>query len=226
MRKHYFNEDFFENIDTEEKAYWLGFISADGNVCKTSKVYNSWRISINLNQIDHNHLEKFKKSIESNDIEINDYIHKGSFSNINGSKMSKISVNSYKMCNDLIKLGVTPNKSYSIEMPNIREDLIRHYLRGYFDGDGCYYYKKYPNRVRYSFEVVGMSEIILSQFKNILSLVDIKLNIYKRDRNNSIRLMTSSKNEIIKLIHYLYDDCNIYLDRKYEKINDILNIAV
>ena len=72
IRKHFFNENYFENIDTEEKAYWLGFISADGSICKSSK-YNSYRLVLNLNRLDEHHILKFKNAICANDINIKHY---------------------------------------------------------------------------------------------------------------------------------------------------------
>ena len=45
VRKHFFNENYFENIDTEEKYYWLGVVSADGCIVKSSK-YNSYRLLV------------------------------------------------------------------------------------------------------------------------------------------------------------------------------------
>ena len=58
IRKHFFNENYFEVIDSEDKAYWLGFISADGCVAKSSK-YNSYRLQIAISSIDSDHLNKF-----------------------------------------------------------------------------------------------------------------------------------------------------------------------
>lgn len=226
VRKHFFNEDYFENIDTEEKAYWLGFIAADGSIVKSSE-YNSYRLYINLSNVDKSHLEKFRNAIKANDVELQEYTSSIGFCNPNGTTTSRIVLNSLKLCTDLAKYHIHQRKSYDIQMPNINSDLIPHYLRGLFDGDGSYYYQYdlKNNRYRYIFEVVGASEAFFKQIKEYLLSVNIKTNIYYRKGTNSIRLMSGSKQEILKLIDLLYSNANIYLDRKYKKINEIKSIA-
>jgi hypothetical protein len=227
VRKHFFNENYFENIDTEEKAYWLGFIAADGCIVKTGD-YNSYRLYINLGSSDESHLHKFLKSINAYDIKIQNYISTSGFSNKNGTKTSRVVLNSLKLCKDLSKYNICERKSYDIEMPEINDKLIPYYLRGYVDGDGSFYchYDEKNNRYRYSFEIVGGSRTFMEQVQNYLSNNNIKTNIYTRKTNNSIRLMSSSKVEILKIIELLYSNANIYLDRKLNKINEIKNIAV
>ena len=66
----------------------------------------------------------------------------------------------------------------------------------------------------------------MEQVQSYLTSKNIKTNIYTRKTNNSIRLMSSSKVEILKIIELLYCNANIYLDRKLNKINEIKNIAV
>lgn len=226
VRKHFFDENYFENIDTEEKAYWLGFIAADGSIVKSSK-YNSYRLYINLSYVDEGHLERFRRAIGANDTKFQKYTSTKGFSNPNGSTTSRIVLNSCKLCNDLAKYNIHQRKSYDIEIPNIDNNLMPHYLRGLFDGDGSYYYHydAKNNRYRYIFEIVGASEIFLKQIQEYLLSVNIKTNIYYRKGTNSVRLMSGSRQEILKLIELLYSDAHIYLDRKYEKINEIKSIA-
>ena len=226
MRKHYFDENYFEKIDTEEKAYWLGFIAADGCVSKSSE-YNSYRLTINLSYVDKNHLEKFKKCIGANDIAIEECINIKGFSNPNGTITVRLVLNSYKLCMDLAKYYIKPKKSYDIEIPNIDDNLMPHYLRGLFDGDGCYYLKKdlNGNCKRITFEMVGICKKFFLQIQNYLLSKEIKTSIYYRNNNSSIRLMASSRKEVVKIIDYLYSDSTIYLDRKLDKINEIKTIA-
>ena len=226
-RKHFFNEDYFENIDTEEKAYWLGFIAADGCIVKSSE-YNSYRLYINLGNIDEGHLQKFLNSISAHDIKIQRYTSTSGFSNKNGTKTSRIVLNSLKLCKDLSKYNICERKSYDIKMPEINNRLIPHYLRGYVDGDGSFYchYDENNNRYRYSFEIVGGSRMFMEQVQSYLTSNNIKTNIYIRKTNSSTRLMSASKAEILKIIELLYSNANIYLDRKFNKINEIKNIAV
>ena len=231
VRKHFFNENYFESIDSEDKAYWLGFIAADGSIIKSSE-YNSYRLQIALAHVDSKHLNMFLEHINANDIKVKIMNPSGFTDGLKCKETARIILNSYKLCNDLSKLNIHQNKTYDIEMPNISDDMITHYLRGLFDGDGSYYYHydtKY-NRYRYSFEFVSASKIMAYQVQEYLLSKNINTNIYVRKSTSSdndvYRLMTGSKKEMLKIIYLLYSDAHIYLDRKYNKINEIKNIAV
>lgn len=231
IRKHFFNENYFEVIDSEDKAYWLGFISADGCVTKSSK-YNSYRLQIAISSIDSDHLNKFLRCVGANDINIKILEPAGFANGVKDRKIARVTLNSYKLCNDLHKLNIHQNKSYDITMPTLSNEMIPHYLRGFFDGDGSYYYHydAKNRRYRYSFEVVSASEVIIRQIKEYLLSNGINTNIYTRkspsSNNYVFRLMTGSKKEMLKIIDLLYSDAHIYLDRKYNKTNEIKNIAV
>lgn len=231
IRKHFFNENYFETIDSEDKAYWLGFISADGCVTKSSK-YNSYRLQIAISSNDGDHLNKFLECVNAHDINIQMLEPAGFANGIKDRKIASVTLNSYKLCNDLYKLNIHQNKSYDITMPNIKKGMIPHYLRGLFDGDGSYYchYDIKNRRYRYSFEFVSASETIVNQVRKYLLSKDINTNIYTRkspSSNNFVfRLMTGSRKEMLKIIDLLYSNAHIYLDRKYSKTNEIKTIAV
>lgn len=183
---------------------------------------------INLGSVDENHLQKFLNSIGAHDIKIQNYTSTSGFSNKSGTNTSRVVLNSLKLCKDLSKYNIHERKSYDIKMPEINHQLIPHYLRGYVDGDGSFYchYDENNKRYRYSFEIVGGSKIFMEQVQSYLIGKNIKTNIYTRKTNSSIRLMSSSKVEILKIIELLYSNANIYLDRKLNKTNEIKNIAV
>jgi len=227
IRKHFFNEDYFEIIDNSDKAYWLGFIAADGAVCKSSK-YNSYRLSISVEEKDIEHLRKFLSSVGGNDIKIEKYINTIGYSNKEKpSKIVRVVLNSYKMCLDLEKYHIHQNKSYDIKFPNISQKYIPDYLRGVFDGDGSYYCKfsEKENRYRLSFELVSMSKDFIEKIKDYFTTKEIKLNIYSRvlpkSGNTVYRLMSGSIKEITKLINLLYNNPTMYLSRKFNKVNII-----
>jgi intein/homing endonuclease len=224
MRKYTLNENFFEKIDSEQKAYWLGFISADGTIVVTNKQTNSLRLRINIHEKDRNLLEMFKEDLES-DSPIKEYV-----TNKNKkfeSKQVKIDINSKKICNDLFKLGITSNKTNTLTMPNIPINMLQHFIRGYFDGDGCfnYYKNKTNNGYKFCFEVVGNSIGILHSIQTIFQENNIVTTIYTRKNNNSYRLMTCNKNQIKLIIKYMYKNSNVYLNRKFLKAQEMLNIA-
>lgn len=227
VRKHFFNENYFEKIDTPEKAYWLGFIAADGSVNKTSE-YNSYRLTISIQEKDIEHIKKFLRCIDGNDIKIERIENNTGYSNKNKpSKIVRISLNSYKLCMDLNKYSIHPNKTYDIQFPDIQQKFIKDYLRGLFDGDGSYYcnFSNKENRYRLSFELVSASGLFVEKIRDYLISKDIRLHIYTRqskvNENTIYRLMSGSVKEITKMIKLLYDNATIYLDRKFNKINII-----
>lgn len=211
-RKQRFNEDYFELIDTEEKAYWLGFIAADG--CVYTESSGSHRLQINLKGSDIKHLNKFQEAIGSN-YKIVEKI-------VKTSPVCQLKVNSKKLCNDLRKLNIIERKSIIFNPPIIREDLKRHFVRGYWDGDGWIKETKRSNQngCRYNIGIVGGLNA-MNYFKDILP---IEFNIYKLKYNdNVVSLEASSKNTIIEMYDYLYKNATVYLDRKKDKYENIMS---
>lgn len=133
-----FDETVFDVIDTEEKAYWLGFIFADGSIRSIEgQIKPKYTLEVSLKGLDIEHLRKFNKFMKaSKEIKIT----KSKCGNKEFDRYRWIITNKH-LWNTLYKLGCTSNKSLSLEFPenNIFRDtsLIRHFIRGYFDGDGC-----------------------------------------------------------------------------------------
>lgn len=200
--------NFFEKIDTEEKAYWLGFIAADGNIRKDMLV-----CSISLQRRDRQHLEKLS-SIFENYYKIKD--------NDREYPCSTIRVYSKKCCEDLFQYGVTPNKSLTLNVKTdlIPQELVPHYIRGYFDGDGSIYCS-HPNRTSgYNYDEWGCNFVGTYQdlffFKEYLSLsnkIVKKGKIYELDINGTKKAYDALKK--------IYENATIYLDRKKEKFDEL-----
>lgn len=207
-RKHKYDENFFETIDTEEKAYWLGFIMADGCVYNGSDA-NSLRLQINLKGSDKDHLEKFQKSIKSN--------YKIQLKDVNGSPVSLLKVNSTKMCKDLMKLNVVQRKSIICEYPKINKKFDRHFIRGYFDGDGCLSIYNRGERICYSFSIVGGEKML----KTIQEKIPYTVRFYKSNKHNVDTIETGAKEDVVKILDWLYKNATIYLGRKYSKYKEL-----
>ena len=132
------------------------------------------------------------------------------------------------------KLGFGKSKTYKeLHLPKLNDELMRHFLRGYFDGDGSItgYLrkptdKKHPNYgIRRSVIFTSKTRSLLEDILNYLNKYNIiKFNICKSSRNCYILNIADS--EIVKLFHLLYDDSNFYLKRKYEKFNHLVNTEV
>lgn len=207
--KHKLNKEYFNIIDTEEKAYWLGFIAADGCVYQMSKT--AYRLQINLSLTDIDHLQKFNECIES------DYII--TTKKVKNSDTCTLKIACKQLTDDLIKYGITPKKSLIIQMPTLKEELYRHFIRGYFDGDGCITYNFDYTYPKMTFSIVGGEPMLLS----INEKMNQDLSIYACNHSPALTMSTAKKDKVINIYHYLYDDCTIYLNRKKEKFDYLMS---
>lgn len=217
--KYHYDKRFFKDIDTEDKAYWLGFIYADGYVSK-AKENRGYVVGIELKDADYKHLEKFNISIHGN-VPVSH--RKRSAKYIDGvytpeSMSCNIRLFCKDMFNDLIKHGCCQNKSLIKRRPNeIPDEFMKDFLRGYFDGNGSIAYSL-NKKVNKSYLKIGITtgskEYVdwLSGFLNDNGYG----NIVMQDTNGSYRLQILS-NSNIDFLKYLYDDSSIYLQRKYDK---------
>lgn len=197
-RKYKIDESVFEVIDTEEKAYWLGFLYADG--------YNSMEnIELTLKKEDSYMLENFKTFLRSEspicdrNVKLNDKTFIS----------SRINVSSKKICSDLNKHGCFKNKSLCLKPPTtVPKELVRHFVRGYFDGDGsvgCYN---------------GYTQISFVGTEELLYWIQNELNIYPKKLmkcGNAFEFTFKAIKDIANTYHYLYDDSTIFLLRKKNK---------
>lgn len=208
-RKYKLNESYFENIDSPEKAYWLGFIAADGCIYQTGS--GSKVLSFNINSRDKNHLEKFLQAIKSTaKIKI---ISGSGFGEM--TEIASLQINSKKIVEDLNKFGIIQKKSLILDKPNIEEKYLFDWIRGYFDGDGSITVEL-PN---------GNSQINFLGTKEILTFIQETLRPEKINKlqsnclnKNSFSLTYGGKQLIIQLLNKFYKNPTIYLERKYEKV--------
>lgn len=224
--KYFCEEDFFERIDTEAKAYWLGFLYADGYILNRKK-HSNYKVGIALSVIDKEHLFKFKNCIKSNHPIKTYKASKKSY----GGNYCRILVSSNKMANDLINKGCVLNKTKVLSFPSneiVPKKLIRHFIRGFVDGDGSLMYRYTFNkkngkidRFESKIGLVGTKEMlygILKEFK----MEHLKLDKRHKDReNNNYQINIGGNINTKKILNYLYKDSNIYLNRKYKKYLEI-----
>lgn len=213
--------DYFNVIDTEEKAYWLGFIYADGYV-SISKTGGQQEVGIELNVNDIGHLRKFDKALNGN-LPIAIRTRKPTL--IKGvptgeREVCSIRIYSKKMVSDLIKHGVTIRKTYSKEFPIVEDGLFFHFLRGFFDGDGCITLSQNGNIDELKF--TNPNNEFLKFISNKLLENGIHTTIYCEDElKYNLRISTFDR---FKFLDKIYGNSNVFLDRKYQKYKDaVLN---
>lgn len=203
--KYKYQQDIFEIIDTAEKAYWLGFLAADG--CNYQREHNA-SIIISIHEKDIEHLNKFKQFCGTN-AEIKSYIGYEGFSN--QTPMCKITLNSKRISNDLIDKGILPNKSLILQPPNISKEFYKPFILGYFDGDGSI--SKTSQYNNYSISIQGTKEI-LTWICETLNW-DAKLEKRNNNSNNSYYIRCGGTNKPYQILNQLYNSCEIHLDRKF-----------
>lgn len=230
-RKYTINPHYFDIIDTEEKAYWYGFIFADGCITKTKSHAN---IILNLQIQDKDHLEQLKKAINS-DVPIRERLTIEAI--IRGKVIKPHPFCSLQICctslvDQLISKGCIPNKSFQKVFPTwLNESLYSHYIRGYFDGNGSIGYTRLEKQdyVRYFFQIIS-TEKHLNRIKEILDnqcQIETKINLHDLNPNNPIRrLEISGKNNVIRVGKYLYENATIFLNRKKIKFDEINNLSI
>ena len=216
------NENYFQELDSKDKAYFLGFIYADGFITKPSHGQNI--LGLTLAEIEP--IDKFKKYIQTNK-KVGYYKKTSSYSN--KSYEYKLALNSDKLVSDIEKLGVIERKTLTLTFPNIREDLIPHFIRGYFDGDGSVFLHK-DSRKEYSYNeylginICGTKEFLVALTKHLPFLEEGQC-IYKEERKetNCWNLKMISNIRSLELYHYMYKDCNdLYLSSKRETFENFI----
>ena len=206
------NENFFEKIDTERKAYILGLLLTDGYIIEPStkkKASHCWGLEIK---------EEDKYLLD----EILSEIGKDASPNKGHKNTFYITVRSNKMCSDLAKYGIVPRKTNTVQFPqNIDVHLVPHLIRGIFDGDGTVYINAKKQCV---FGFYGNNQM-LYELREILHQ-DIGLKKLKITDKGTVSQITFGARESVKKFHdYIYKDATIYLRRKRKKFNDFFNIS-
>lgn len=222
--------DIFSKIETELQAYLLGFYAADGNINEKRKTFR-----IHLQKQDAELVYLYKDIISPDARTFTVEEHKTTGRNgkeITAHESFGVDITSAKLCTDLVNLGIGYNKSYSdLHIPEMSKNLIRHFIRGYFDGDGCIIVwlareKGKSDRVRGKFDICAKSASILNEFIKFFATYDIKLNLNYLKRDDMYRMHTSSKKELQKIYNLLYKDSYFYLSRKFNKFNHYVNTEV
>lgn len=202
-----FDENIFDNIDSEDKAYWLGFIFADGNISSSRNTFE-----ITLSYKDKKHLDKFNTftKFKGDNVLVSDAKYNGKI-----YKRCRWSIVNKHLWETLNNYGCIPNKSLVLEFPNcIPKEYLRDFIRGYFDGDGCITYD-HLNITPLS-NMLG-TEKFLYRVKEILSELNINSNITSDKRMKDTKILNIKKSDVNDFLDYLYKDSKIYLDRKFNR---------
>jgi len=205
-RRYTVNDEYFENIDTEEKAYWLGFLFADGYIRDRN---HGKSLEMKLGIKDKNHLELFRKCIKSTH-NITESFNKVKYKDgYSISHLCWLAIYSDKLVESIKKQGVHSRKTFTIQPPlNVPKKLLRHFIRGYFDGDGCICFNRKTKR-----GVVGIVSASPNFKKFLIEFILKECNVPTIYEGN-IEIQIQTKFGIVNFLSYIYKNSKIYLKRK------------
>jgi hypothetical protein len=195
---------FFDKIDTEEKAYVFGWFMSDGNIAKKG------HMRIQIHHQDREILEKIKIAMK----------YTGPLLECPARNTSApqvcLSICRKELGDKLIELGCPPNKSLILEFPTcIPDELLHHFIRGYFDGDGSFSSNKSSQYAGITSNDIFI-KALQSKFKEILG-IDSKY-YYRRKGKSTCSLFIGRRDDLILFVNWLYKDATIWLERKRAKV--------
>ena len=232
MIKNISNENYFNNIDCDLKAYLLGFFLADGCITMNSGCKNSYKLSINISETDKNIVELYQQTIcPNNKITISNYT-KGAK---NRKPTYQIKWTSNIMKKDLENFNIYPRKTQDLnfEFPFEKLNTKFHFsfIRGFFDGDGALSYEK--DKVQFTFAFYATSKLFLEQIGDLFKTefnVDYKITGCKKSTMTLYQINFNSNNKrkyfIEKLYNKMYNNSEFSLDRKRLKFESYLNTVL
>lgn len=220
-RTHTVDDGFFDSIDSEPKAYWLGFLAADGGV------YGN-RVEVGLARKDREHLDRLKLALRT-DYPIRDRLKRPRGYEA-GFPSSRLALVSRQMVDGLARHGVRPRKTFTHEWPDFLPPvLLRHYLRGYVDGDGGFYASSSGNRKAHYAPNLVFSFIATHAFCEGARTYLIA----NAGCNPKVKVRTHSASDM-GILHYggvlqvsriyslLYGDATVWLPRKRDSVRDYI----
>lgn len=214
-----FDYNYFEKIDSNDKAYFLGFLASDGNVFRRENRNTQAIIKLSLQKEDKKILEIFKMYLDSKQPL---YVTERKSSYIN--YMYTLELVSNKMADDLEKYNITQHKTYKYDMVELDDEFMPHFFRGYFDGDGSINCANnmFHSPSKYNISISGFEHNLL-KMKNYLSYIGINSVVVldkRKDKCNKYNLPFGSLvfvniNDKYNFIQYIYENRgDIYLHRK------------
>lgn len=215
IRKYTADYHYFDEIDTPNKAYMLGFLYADGCNYMNDKSY-TYHWCVELKEDDEPLLKRMMSEIRYNGVikhtERNDqYGHR---------KSSQFWVCNHHMCSSLAEWGVVPNKTKTATYPEkLDEKLLPHFIRGLLDGDGCI-------DKNGAVSICGTYELISAIKEKLETLFDIHWCLYRYDNKANTVTISNRSNKVIRFLDWIYDDADLKLDRKYNRYLEMRNADV
>lgn len=198
---------YFKNINTQNKAYWLGYLYADGNIYKTL---------LSLNSKDKEIIQNFKNDIKK--------YNKITIIKRDNKIYYQLCISDINMIKNLKHYDLIARKTFIIKFPKLKSNLIRHFIRGYFDGDGCISQYKYTYNKNLIYGKVKFSSGSYKFIKQLQNMLYRKLNITRNKiffHNNCYNIYYINGQDLKLIYKYFYLNARRYLKRKYNRFTKI-----
>lgn len=203
------NEKFFDTW-SEQMAYTFGFICSDGNIQKDRNKEVLWFANYDKDIIEQmlNVMES-----ESNIYSYGVYVDK---------TVHRARITSEYMINRLKELGITQRKSLTLKFPAVPQEFLKHFIRGYFDGNGGFYTKNKSGNITVSEIYCGSKDFVDGLVSAMMSL-GLSPKVYFRERRGkgkgygNVYGVRCYARDTRKLYDLMYDEATIYMKRKKDK---------
>ncbi len=212
-RKHTFDESTFDRIDTEAKAYLLGFLYADGCNLRTGK------ITIGIHPRDIDVLQKISAIVRySGPIRIVpcQYTHVGVKKK---SQAARLDLNSRRFSDRCIRAGLVHSKSLILKFPSrdiLPDNLVPHFVRGYYDGDGSISFR--PEKSKFAnVSIIGSESFIVSLRDHCLKSIGVNGSTHLHKNGKTLYWGVNGNKQVFKFLDWLYKDATVFLNRKHSK---------
>lgn len=211
-RTHDVDVDYFKEIDSPEKAYWLGYLMADGSIRHPRS--NIYYTDLELGIVDKEALQHFANNINYGNLTVDDH-------------RARCNINNTAFTKNLMKWGVCQNKTGNESFPHLNKKLKRYFILGYFDGDGSIMFYQHNTHIRSRFHLVCMNKDMLESVKAVLEK-DARVqfspsSLHLKSTGNVYELETATFPNIAKIHDYFYQDCeSYYLERKRKKFEQLI----
>ena len=213
------NEDFFSSW-SPAMAYVLGVICTDGNL-DPGRIREPWRAKssstiprISISQKEPELLEKILHLMDC-DAKLS-FRKEMVYGKIKSGALYQFSISNEKLYDDVVSLGLTPNKSLTMKFPNVPDEFVRHFIRGCWDGDGSVFVDK-SSRKMYANFVSGSRDFLEAMVGKLMNAGLPDRTIHRHSHTKTSCYFRFTGFQVPILYHYLYDNVpqTEYLERKY-----------
>jgi hypothetical protein len=208
---------FFDDIDNERKAYWYGFLAADGSVCTSHKKYS---LNLELKYSDQKHIQLFKSHIQSDHPILIRTI------NLNGKrhKSARVSIGNKHLAETLISLGIIPGRYKTFQFPDhLATSLYPHFIRGYYDGDGSLTFNRRGNSISPMFSITANRRFLASVQSILMTHCNLSKTKFTTKEMTEVVGLVYGGPQIIRILNYLYQTATVFLARKHKRYLKLLN---